>query len=118
MATELTLYNIPQCILLLVIVSILDFVCFCISVIDGITLYANLLVLKLNYGYLIIIIILKCYSFYPVGDYDYTHYDCECRVGKFLFITLTYIYFLNTIIIILICYYHSITSVIHVQMCV
>ena len=70
------------------------------SVIDGITLYANLLVLKFNYSYFIIIIILKCYLFYPAGDYDfdYTKYDCDCRVGYFLFsyvtnfLTTTYIF--------------------------
>ena len=51
---------------------------FFISVIGGVTLYANFLVLKLSYSYLIIIIlILKCYSFYPAGDYDYTNYDCK-----------------------------------------
>ena len=38
--------------------------------------------LYLDYSYLIIIILLlKCYSFYQAGDYDYTNYDSECRVG-------------------------------------
>jgi len=32
----------------------------------------------------IIIVILMCYSIYPLGDYDYTNYDCESRVGYFV----------------------------------
>ena len=57
-------------------------------------MYANLLVLKLKYSYFIIITIciLKCYSFDPVGDYDYINYDCESLV----FVQLHY--FLNYII--------------------
>jgi len=48
-----------------------------ISPVNGITLYANL------FDFYIIILILRCYSFYSLGDYDYTNYDCECRVGYF-----------------------------------
>ena len=44
-------------------------------------LYLNKIIVSL----LLLLFYTKMLLVYPAGDYDNTNYDCECKIGQFLF---------------------------------